>query len=143
MPTNKRDYPPDWKTIAFNIKEKANWTCQECDRPCRKKGVEWSDFVEWILNTFGPSGWYLETFDEGFDAGMPRIIERPQRFTLTVAHLDHTPMNFAESNLRALCSSCHLRYDKFHHAKNASATRAKEKASKGQMNLLTPVESLS
>lgn len=33
------------------------------------------------------------------------------RRTLTVAHLNHTPMDVSEGNLRALCAPCHLRYD--------------------------------
>ena len=140
MPANKRDYPPDWKTIAFNIKEKANWTCQECGRPCRKIGVQWSSFIIWLSKQSGSSRWIEETFDKVWESGIPRLVERPQRFTLTVAHLDHTPMNCTEGNLKALCSSCHLRYDKFHHAKNASATRAKKKAGEGQLKLLIPFE---
>ena len=38
--------------------------------------------------------------------------------TLTVAHLDHTPENCERSNLRALCSACHLRYDARQHAES-------------------------
>lgn len=30
---------------------------------------------------------------------------------LTVAHLDHTPENCDEANLRAMCQRCHLAYD--------------------------------
>lgn len=33
------------------------------------------------------------------------------RRTLTVAHLDHDPMNSDPRNLKALCAPCHLRYD--------------------------------
>ena len=40
------------------------------------------------------------------------------RRTLTVAHLDHTPENCERSNLRALCSACHLRYDAAQHAES-------------------------
>ncbi len=42
---------------------------------------------------------------------------------LTVAHLDHTPENVADDNLRAMCQRCHLRYDARHHAANARRTR--------------------
>lgn len=34
---------------------------------------------------------------------------------LTVAHLDHTPENCSDDNLRAMCQRCHLRYDAHHH----------------------------
>ena len=40
------------------------------------------------------------------------------RNTLTVAHLDHTPENMDESNLMAMCSGCHLRYDAKQHAES-------------------------
>lgn len=52
------------------------------------------------------------------------------RRTLTVAHLDHTPENCADDNLRPWCAPCHIRYDAPHHAQTAAATRqAKKQAS--------------
>lgn len=33
------------------------------------------------------------------------------KIVLTVAHLDHTPENCADENLKALCQKCHNRYD--------------------------------
>jgi hypothetical protein len=42
---------------------------------------------------------------------------------LTVAHLNHTPADCRDENLKAMCQRCHLRYDVEHHQKNASATR--------------------
>lgn len=48
------------------------------------------------------------------------------RIVLTVAHLDHDPRNCEESNLKALCQRCHLRYDKDLHTTNASHTRARK-----------------
>ena len=47
---------------------------------------------------------------------------------LTVAHLDHTPENCADSNLAALCQRCHLNYDRNIHVKNSHETRRKGKA---------------
>lgn len=38
------------------------------------------------------------------------------RNTLTVAHLNHVPMDCRAENLKALCAPCHLRYDAAHHA---------------------------
>jgi hypothetical protein len=49
------------------------------------------------------------------------------RIVLTVAHLDHTPENNADSNLRALCQRCHILHDRFYHARNARQTRATKK----------------
>ena len=45
------------------------------------------------------------------------------KVVLTVAHLDHTPQNCSDENLRALCQKCHLTYDAKHHAENARKTR--------------------
>ena len=39
------------------------------------------------------------------------LVEHPQRYTLSVAHLDHQPGNCDRSNLKALCMPCHCRYD--------------------------------
>lgn len=33
------------------------------------------------------------------------------KIVLTVAHLDHTPENCADDNLKAWCQRCHNRYD--------------------------------
>ena len=50
------------------------------------------------------------------------------RVMLTVAHLDHTPENCDEENLRAMCQRCHLAYDGPHHAETRAARRARELA---------------
>ena len=42
---------------------------------------------------------------------------------LTVAHMDHTPENCAEENLKALCQRCHLNYDRKQHVANAARNR--------------------
>jgi hypothetical protein len=39
------------------------------------------------------------------------LVPKIGRFTLTVAHLDHTPENCGADNLRAWCSVCHCRND--------------------------------
>jgi hypothetical protein len=38
MPMDRTLYPDDWDAIAFRIKTAANWTCQQCERPCRQPG---------------------------------------------------------------------------------------------------------
>ena len=48
------------------------------------------------------------------------------RVILTVAHLDHVPEHVAETNLRALCNRCHLRYDRTHHADSRLVSSAKK-----------------
>ena len=48
------------------------------------------------------------------------------RVVLTIAHLDHTPENCDPSNLRALCQSCHLRYDAEHHRQTRMKTMSEK-----------------
>ena len=43
---------------------------------------------------------------------------RMARIVLTIAHLDHTPENCSDDNLRALCQRCHNAYDAKHRSKN-------------------------
>jgi 5-methylcytosine-specific restriction endonuclease McrA len=46
---------------------------------------------------------------------------------LTVAHLNHDPSDCQDTNLAALCQSCHIRYDAAQHAANARATRTRKR----------------
>lgn len=54
---------------------------------------------------------------------------------LTVAHLDHQPMNCDDGNLKALCQRCHLRYDAKHHSRSAALTRRLRLLARGQMEM--------
>lgn len=140
VPMNRQLYPANWKTIAQEVKEQAGWACEWCGKPCRMPGEEWSETVDRILRT-GNDQWYWETSDEVFseEDGLSTLIERPQRFTLTVAHYpDHNPANCDRNNLVALCSTCHCQLDA-----NPSSLAAKEhyKAeNQGQGNLLSLME---
>lgn len=97
MPMNRKLYPENWEQIALAVKEKANWQCEWCDRPCRKSGESWKDFLARL-----PKSSCCRWFDD--------LNEAPGRFILTTAHLDHDPEN-PNARLAALCSGCHCRYD--------------------------------
>ena len=118
MPMNRDLYPANWEEIAKSVKDKAEWICEECGRPCRKPGVNWPDFLEYIKIT----PWHSE-------AG------KRQRFTLTVSHCNHIPADCRSENLRALCSVCHIRYDAGHHAQARRANKRKAQEENGQMSL--------
>lgn len=105
MPIDLSKYPKDWKVIAKRIKDKALWRCQQCGKPCRIPGETWEGFRV-RLALVGNEKW-LKEFDE-----------KHGRFTLTTAHLNHNPQDCRDSNLRAMCSVCHLRYDKEIHVIN-------------------------
>ena len=36
MPMDRSLYPKNWKQIAYEIKEKADWKCQVCGKQCRR-----------------------------------------------------------------------------------------------------------
>lgn len=120
MPMQRSLYPDNWADIATQIKAAAGWRCQECSRLCRMPGEE--------------VGAFLERIRTGRISECPIVaefIEKPGRFVLTVAHLDHQPENCDPANLRALCAPCHCRYDLA-----AMATKKRLKAERaGQMRL--------
>lgn len=134
MPHDKSRYPKNWKAIALQVKENAGWCCEECGRPCRKPKVSWLDFVQWLFNQDSP--WVDQISEEvhNEETGEWGSVDHPQRFTLTVAHLDHDPEN-PDARLAALCAPCHLRYD----APMKAAKRKNKQAKKvGQLSLLEP-----
>ena len=102
MPTRASErarYPANWKTISLEKREASGWRCEGSpDYP-----------------------------DCRAKHGEPHPVTG-SRVVLTVAHLDHTPENCEDSNLRAWCQRCHLRYDAQHHAANAAVTRRRRRA---------------
>jgi len=117
-PENRARYPHDWKAISLRIRtERAANRCEclgECGRPA------------------------AHLHDDGRCRnrnGRPAV-GTGSRVVLTVAHLNHTPEDCRDENLRAMCQGCHLHYDRDHHAETRSATVAAERASAGQGVLL-------
>ncbi|UJL29955.1 hypothetical protein HZU38_05495 [Mycolicibacterium vanbaalenii] len=100
-PENRKRYPADWSEISLRIRfERAEGRC-ECEGECGR----------------------------GTHVGRcPNVHRRPAYGTgstvvLTVAHLNHTPEDCRDENLRAMCQGCHLHYDRDHHAQTAARTR--------------------
>lgn len=102
-PENRARYPKDWKAISLRIRERAGNRCEGSP-----------DFPTCRAKNGRPHP----------DTG--------SRVVLTVAHLDHTPENCSDENLKAMCQRCHLNYDRHHHAQTAYATR-KAKANTDDM----------
>ena len=97
--SEKARYPKDWKEISLRIRDRAQGQC-ECVGEC---GLHpWGRCVE----------------KQGRKAFFAK-----GTIIMTVAHLDHTPENCGDNNLKAMCQRCHLRYDREHHAETAAATR--------------------
>ena len=119
-PENAARYPKDWKQIRARILERAGNCCEGSPAypDCRIPNGYYRN------NTTGETAseaWETEVWTAGDGNSVTRIV-------LTIGHLDHTPENCADDNLRAWCQRCHLTYDAKHHAQNAAATRRKGKA---------------
>lgn len=132
MPMDKSRYPRDWAAIALSIKTAADWTCQQCGRPCFKPGEDSFDFEERLQSSAEWEKWLDQLLDEEITEEHGVVwVPRPGRFILTVAHLDQNPANNAPSNLKALCSVCHLRHDAPFRKANSQAKRERQ----GQLNV--------
>jgi hypothetical protein len=127
MPMERDRYPKDWSLTAIAIKDAAHWQCQQCARPCRKPSESVSVFEQRLDPKWKPL--LAEKLADYERTGVLKY--RPQRFLLTVAHLDQDPSNSAPENLKALCAPCHLRYDRRFQGSN----RMKKLERRGQLNL--------
>lgn len=92
MPMQRDLYPESWNQIAIDIKVAVNWRCEECGKACRRSGESLVDFCK--------------RTGKDFD-----LLQNPQRWTLTVAHLNHIPADVRDENLKAMCAPCHGRMD--------------------------------
>lgn len=103
-PENRGRYPKDWKQIRERILARAGNRCEGSPAypDCR------------AIN-----GMELRRLDRGI-------------VVLTIAHLDHTPENCDDDNLRAWCQRCHNTYDAPMRAAGVKA-RAKAKLAVGDL----------
>lgn len=131
-PENLARYPADWPEIRARIQLRAKNRCECC-------GVK-----NWAIGGRNADGIFVPAYPIAFENSVPKlpalgtsgwcgtdgptVFLRIFRIVCTVAHLDHTPENCADENLRFLCQRCHLAHDKKHHAESAYATRRAGKA---------------
>lgn len=134
MPINLNLYPDNWKEIALSIKQAANWTCEWCGRPCRPPGISLKQTEQWLRDNHPEWLSHLYKVVEDDKNGTVRIA-KPQRFTLTTAHLDHNPNNCEADNLKALCSVCHLNFDRNDWNRTRKVRRMKLWEQYGQLTL--------
>ena len=109
MPLRHELYPANWRAISDALRERVGHRCEECGMPCRKPSESAGAFRARLVRS---SPDLLGLFDD-----------KPQRFALTVSHTDRDPSNCERSNLRVLCSGCHLRYDAKYNAVLSRETR--------------------
>jgi hypothetical protein len=134
MPFDRKKYPHNWESISLRIRKRSEGRC-ECQGEC---GIEHDK--QGSMNTVGFGSYEFKKRYGGI-IFVNKIIGEKRcselnghkamfacgKIILTVAHLDHNPMNCDNNNLRAWCQRCHLRYDRHHHAKNAAETREKKR----------------
>ena len=104
MPEGK--YPDNWDEISLSIRERADWQC-ECTGEC----------------ALHRGNRCIERDGENAQYANGKVI-------LTVAHLNHCKSDCRPENLKAMCNTCHLRYDLNLHARNAYEGRREKKATK-------------
>src|SRR3990167_2751561 len=108
MPIDYGKYPKNWKDISLAIRARSGGRC-ECHGECG------------LHRTTGGPRRCVERNGEPAKWAKGKVV-------LTVAHLNHTPEDCRDENLKAMCQRCHLRYDLKHHQQNAYQTRRKGKA---------------
>ena len=103
-PENKKRYPVDWDVISRRIKfVRAEGRC-ECEGECGRE-----THIGRCPNRHG-----LPAYGTG------------SLVVLTTAHLNHTPEDCRDENLKAMCQGCHLHYDRDHHAATRAANRQQD-----------------
>lgn len=96
-PENKARYPKDWLKIRQRILDRSGNACEGSP-----------DYPDCRADQYRPHP------------------VTGSRVILTIAHLDHTPENNPDDNLRAWCQRCHLNYDADHHKESRQKNREKD-----------------
>jgi len=137
-PELRHFYGSAWRATRVRILERAKNRCEQCGKPNLKTvwvyrseacGQYWSPTIHaqsWTSCLFGGGLNFRLTAAEtraAFRSGQVRTI----RVVLTIAHLNHIAGDDRDENLLALCSWCHLHYDREHHAETRSARKDRQR----------------
>jgi hypothetical protein len=121
-------YPKNWADISYDVKERAGWKCQQCDRDCMKLGENLLQFARRIMHTSQPEIGFVSM------RNLSPLFNNPKKWELQACHLDQNPANNALENLKALCCSCHRKLD---NGRSQRAARDYFQAERcGQLSLL-------
>ena len=111
---NKDRYPENWKEIRQKILERADNKCEFCGIPNKSiivyKDGKVSKFLkpgDFDYEVWGSAG---KNFTAADCKGKLHKY-KSSLVVLTIAHLDQTPENCEEDNLKALCQKCHNKLD--------------------------------
>lgn len=141
-PENKALYPDNWNEISQDIRfNRAKNHCEVCGIRNYSVGSRnaTGDFVPAcgnIIEDLAGQGLkypslkdatylYAKTIADAFNE---IEIDNDIHFiviVLTVAHLDHNPVNCDYSNLKAMCQKCHNNYDQQHRKQTRRNTKYK------------------
>ena len=128
-----------WQATRLRILARAKDCCEQCGKPNGRRvwvyrslayGQYWTlglhEAQYWIYCLSGAHGSFRligRQIIEAMNAGQLRVI----RVVLTIAHLNHTPGDDRDENLKALCQWCHLNQDKLHHKETRSARKDRKR----------------
>lgn len=108
-------YPADWPEVSKRIRERSGGRC-ECEGECG-------------LHRDHPGPRRCEERNGQRAKWAAGVV------ILTVAHLNHTPADCRDENLKAMCQRCHLRYDVDHHRDTRSKRKRRELEDAGQLSM--------
>ena len=132
---NKARYPKDWPQISKRIREAAGNKCEKCAAPngAMIKRIKSEDWLPDPVYMTEDGCIYSAEDGRLLGKDYPAAYEQDYvKVVLTVAHLDHTPENCADENLRAWCQRCHNAYDA-PMRRAGIKTRAKQKLAAGDL----------
>ena len=127
-PEFRHFYGKEWKTVTRpRILKRAGNKCEQCGKPNRKLVWVWKAAFDqyWTLSKARQLWHYCSIGGTGnFQLfGKQWREARRIRVVLTIAHLNHTPGDDRDENLKALCQGCHLNFDKGHHRESRAARK--------------------
>ena len=118
-PELRHFYGPEWRNVIRpRILERAGHQCENCGKPNHaeirtktgKGRMFWRPLKS--LTWRNEEGWVLTPEELALAINLPtRVI----RVVIVPAHLNHTPGDDRDENLRAMCQWCHLRHDRGQH----------------------------
>lgn len=129
---NLARYPKNWPQIVARIRQRAGNKCEQCGVANGALGgrTRTGEFMrahameERMLKLVWPKPGDYWWCGPTKNRQWLRII----RIVCTTMHLDHTPENVSDANLKYACQKCHLAYDAEHHAQTAYMTRREGRA---------------